>query len=554
MISFKEPFGNWGHTRKCLTALAAAALCVIAAVPMKTAHAQVPGSFDTTPLPGFANGAGKIANLAIGSYSDIANAVAIQRDGKIVLAGACSNGANDDFCVARLNADGSNDASFVGPLNNGAGSFLLPIGASNDLANALAIQPDGKLVLAGQCLNGNKFDFCVARLNVDGSLDASFDGPDTANPGNGRFLLPIGTGDDYATALAVQPDGKIVLAGYCADGSNGVNGANNDFCVARLNADGTWDANFGEAARNGRFLLPVGTGGDVAKALAIQPDGELVIAGYCFSSRVDFCAARLNADGSLDTSFDGPSGNGNGKVLLPIGTSNAFAFALAIQPDDKLVLAGQCSIGNQTNFCVARLNANGTFDTSFDGPSGAIPSNGALILPIGTSTSYAAALAIQPDGLLLLAGTCEKNVNDLDFCVVRFRDDGSFDESFDGPEENGAGRFLLSMGSGNDSVNAITIQPDGKIVIAGGCLSGSYNDFCVARLNGGPFGAKQCSLDIDGDNVVLATTDMLIGTRVALGIADSTAINGIQFSSNAKRNTWPLIREYLITQCGMRIP
>ena len=99
----------------------------------------------------------------------------------------------------------------------------------------------------------------------------------------------------------------------------------------------------------------------------------------------------------------------------------------------------------------------------------------------------------------------------------------------------------------------VALQPDGKIVVAGYCSNGTNNDFCLTRYESGPFDAKNCSLDIDGDGRILATTDMLIGTRVALGITGNAVIGGITFAQNATRNTWPLIRDYLVTQCGMSL-
>ncbi|MGL4229722.1 MAG: delta-60 repeat domain-containing protein [Casimicrobium sp.] len=502
--------------------------------------AQVPGSLDVS----FVGGAGKTANLAIntGNNSSYAYAVATQQDGKIVLAGSCFNSSNSDFCVARLNVDGSRDTSFAGPSGAGNGAFLLPIGTSNDTAVAIAIQPDGKITLAGTCQNGSDIDFCVARLNTDGSLDTSFVGP--LGTGNGAFSLPIDPNFDTATALAIQPDGKLVIAGYC------YNGTGSYFCVARLNPDGALDTSFG--GPTGSVLLSIGlvlpTGPEAyALAIAIQPDGKLVLAGYCRGSgRYDLCVARLNADGAPDASFNGASSSGNGTALLSIGPRNAIATAVAIQPDGKILVAGQCSDGSSSDFCVARLHANGSLDASFDGPSG--DEGGAFTLDMGTNGGNAYALVIQPDGKIVIAGSCP-----LDFCVVRLHADGSLDTSFDGPSGNGNGVFLLPIGAGADFARAMTIQSDGKLVIAGYCANGTFDSFCIARLNGGPFGAKQCSLDIDGDNAVLASTDMLISTRVALGITGAAVIDGISFAPHATRNTWPLIRRYLVAQCGMRI-
>jgi uncharacterized delta-60 repeat protein len=533
--------------RALMRALAGGIALAIGVLLSAGAFAQqdpVPGSLHTSPLPGFASGNGKIANLAIGTGSDFASAVALQPDGKIVLAGYCFNGSDYDFCVARLNADGSLDATFDGPGGAGNGKFLLPIGSDRDIATAIALQPDGKIVLGGYCRNASNDDFCVARLNADGTLDASFDGPGGA--GNGKFLLPIGAGDDQANAIALQPDGKILIAGSCVDGFY-------YFCLARLNADGTLDTSFDGpgGAGNGKFLFAIGLNDDVANALALQPDGKILVAGYCSNgSNDDFCIARLNTDGTLDASFDGPGGNGNGKFLLPIGSSGDVATAIALQPDGKIVLAGYCSNGFGFDICIARLNADGTLDASFDGPAGA--GDGKFVFSIGVSVSYARALALQPDGKIVLAGYCV-NASDPDFCIARLNTDGTLDSSFDGPGGNGNGKFLLPIGSSGDVATALALQPDGKIVVAGNCFNGTNDDFCIARLNGGPFGAQNCKLDFDGDGKVLATVDGLIATRVMLGMTGNAVIAGITFAPHATRTTWPAIRDYLVNQCGMVI-
>ena len=148
---------------------------------------------------------------------------------------------------------------------------------------------------------------------------------------------------------------------------------------------------------------------------------------------------------------------------------------------------------------------------------------------------------------MLLAGYCYNGTN-YDFCAARFLPDSTLDTSW-----NGTGKVITAIGSGADSATAMTLQPDGKVLIAGQCHNGSNSDFCVARYDGGPFGYRNCSLDIDGDGLVLATTDMLIGTRIALGITGPAVIGGITFAPNATRNSWPLIRDYLVTQCGMSL-
>ena len=118
---------------------------------------------------------------------------------------------------------------------------------------------------------------------------------------------------------------------------------------------------------------------------------------------------------------------------------------------------------------------------------------------------------------------------------------------------NGTGKVITQIGAGDDLASALALQPDGKIVAGGNCHNGTDYDFCLARYQGGPFEARNCSLDIDGDNQVLATTDILISARVALGMSGNTVLNGITFAPHATRTTWPAIRDYLVTQCGMSI-
>ena len=506
--------------------------------------AQIPGDLDLS----FASGAGAIPSLVIGAGAhDHLTAMALQPDGKMVLAGYCDGPTSQDFCVARINADGTLDASFVGPNGNGGGKFLLDISNANDTASAVAIQPDGKIIIAGSCYNGVNSDFCIARLNPNGTRDSTFNGPGGA--GNGQVMLPMGSSDDYATALALQPDGKIVLVGYCY-----VNGKT-DFCAARLNTSGSFDTSFvgpiGTGA--GKIAFPVGTADDLAQTVALQPDGMIVIAGYCVGPMGDndFCIARLDKVGALDPTFDGPSGSSNGKFLLPIGVSTDAATALLIQPDGKIVVAGFCLVsGTNYDFCAARLNSDGSLDGTFDGPSGT--ANGKFLLPItATKSDNAAALALQPDGKILIAGRCDNGGNE-DFCVARLHIDGSLDASFDGPSGVGNGKFLLPIGSSDDIATAMLLQPDGKIVLGGDCYSGNTNHFCVARLYGGPFGYKNCTMDIDGDGKVLPTTDGLLLTRIALGMSGGNALAGA-ISPTATRDTWPKIRDYLVSQCGMTL-
>ena len=485
---------------------ATAALLTITGVAL-----AAPGALDTT----FGLGTGKVIT-AIGVGNDNANAMAIQPDGKIVLAGGCINGSNNDFCIARYNTDGTLDATF-----NTTGKVITPIGASDDTASSVAIQPDGKIVLAGYCFNGTDQDFCVARYTAAGALDTTFNA-------TGKVITPIGTDSDYATSVALQPDGKIVVAGYCF-----VSPAYN-FCIARYTAAGALDTTF---STTGKLITPVGAGNNVGNSVAVQVDGKIVVAGYCANGgNQDFCLVRYKTDGSLDTTF-----NATGKLITGIGANNDYANRVAIQPDAKIVAAGFCYNATANSVCVARFNTDGSFDTAFNG-------TGKVITSVASTNDDSASVVIQSDGNILTAGTCSNGTNN-DFCLVRYFNDGSLDTRL-----NGTGRVITPIGSGNDFGKSVAVQPDGKIVVAGYCVNGANNDFCLARFDGGSLFASQCSMDIDGDGSVLATTDSLIHARVALGITGPAVVGGINFPSGARRTTWPLIRDFLNTQCGMSLP
>jgi uncharacterized delta-60 repeat protein len=167
-------------------------------------------------------------------------------------------------------------------------------------------------------------------------LDTSFNSP------NGFIIQPIGYSLDWGNSLAIQSDGKILLGGYCQGASNP------DFCIARFNSNGTLDTSFGT---NGKVIQPIGSYLDEGHSLAIQSNGKILLGGYCQgASNPDFCIARFNSNGTLDTSF-----GSSGKVIQPIGSDFDIAYSLAIQPDGKILLGGYCNNGSDIDFCIARF-------------------------------------------------------------------------------------------------------------------------------------------------------------------------------------------------------
>lgn len=414
----------------------------------------------------------------IGASLDLAFAAATQVDGKVVVAGRCHNGADLDFCLARYDSStGALDPSFDGPGGGGNGKFLDPIGGGNDEALAVLVQPDGKIVAAGYCHNGANFDFCLARYHPDGSRDVTFDGP--GGTGNGRFLDPVGSGNDYIRAALLHADGRITVVGYCS------NGANNDFCLARYGADGALDASFDGpgGTGNGRFLDPIAAGRDEAVSAVLQPDGRIVAAGRCANGADDdFCLARYLGDGTRDPVFDGPSGAANGAFLEPIAAGNDAIQSIVLDPAGMLTAAGNCSNGSDDDFCLARYDAVGQRDVTFDGPGGG--GNGEFLDPIGAADDAAFTTLIAPDGHVLAAGHCNNGV-DRDFCVARYTDVGARDPSLTGPSGVASGAFFSPIGTGNDFARAAVELADGTTLLVGYCNVGADQDHCHMALDGG---------------------------------------------------------------------
>ena len=397
-----------------------------------------PGDLDPT----FGSG-GKVTTDFGGD--DQAFALALQPDGKIVAAGS----STQNFALARYNADGSLDATF-----GSGGKVTTNFGLVLTLAHALALQPDGKIVVAGE----SNVNFALARYNPDGSLDATF--------GTGGKVITDFGGIDRARALALQPDGKIVVAGESAP-FTGLS----DFALARYNPDGSLDASFGTG---GKVTTDFGGTADRADALALQPDGKIVLAGgsSSVSASVDFALARYNPDGSLDASF----GTG-GKVITDFGNSDA-AFALALQPDGKIIVAGVStgvSVGPGRGFALARYNPDGSLDATF-GTGGKVITNFGGAVAIG----FAESVALQPDGKIVVTGPSFFG-NTSDFALARYNPDGSLDASF-----GTGGKVTTDFGGTADQAHALALQPDGKLVLAGSSGPIGSQNFALARYKGDP--------------------------------------------------------------------
>jgi uncharacterized delta-60 repeat protein len=355
---------------------------VAVAAPAQAKAGDLDGTFGT---------GGKVTT-DFGGPVDGARALAVQADGKLVAAGYAF-GMNTDFALARYNSDGTLDTSF-GTGGKVTTDFVGEFFSSNDLATALAVQADGRLVAAGFTDTGL---FALARYNSDGSLDSTF--------GTGGQVTTRIADFARAFALAVQPDGKLVAAGWAAGPSTG----SYDFALARYNSDGTLDSTFGTG---GQVTTDFGAGQvDEAHTLIVQ-GSQLVAAGTgrrSLASGFDFALARYNSDGTLDPGF----GTG-GTVTTDMGVGfNLDEVRGLVMQGSKLVALGATYTGSSWDYGLARYRANGTLDPSFG-------TRGKVITDFAGGTDSAYALAMQADGKLVAAGDADTGFGP-HFALARYR-------------------------------------------------------------------------------------------------------------------------------------
>lgn len=362
-----------------------------------------------------------------------ANAVTLQSDGKIIAVGRTFIFMADEFAVARYNTDGSLDTTF-----DDDGFLGTSFGMVTDAeAHSLALQTDGKIVVAGEA-NLNNGDFALVRYNSNGTLDTAFDT-------DGRVTTDFGFGYDYSNSVVVQQDGKIVAAGA----------AQSDFALARYNSDGSLDTSFdidGKVTTDFYFYI------DRGNTLFVQSGNRMILAGTSYNQSDDFALAGYLSDGSLDTTF----GN-DGLVSTDFNFGDYQGEDIVIQPDGKIIIAGSTSTSGDSGIGIARINQDGSLDDTFAG-------DGTLRTDFSIMDDYCTGVALQGDNKIVVFGTADGM-----FALARFNPDGSFDISFG---TNGIVITDLQDVSGAFSGDVV-LQPDDKILVVGG----SNDDFTLVRYN-----------------------------------------------------------------------
>ena len=402
-------------------------MLVVAFICAAARSPAAPGDLDLS-FGGFGSG-GKIQDLGFA-----VNAMAIDAQGRLVLVGSDHAG---HFHVQRRSGLGFVATEDV--------SFLIDSGEVASSAHAVAFTADEKIVVAGNLLLSDRpKDFAVARLNPDLTLDTSF-------AGDGTTSSDFNHGTDIANAVAVQSDNKIVVGGTADENSDSSSRTN--LAIERFNADGNLDRTFGDG--NGKRFIDI-EACDTAQALAIQPDGKILVAGSSETGDDPFffdgAILRLNANGSDDGSF-----GDSGQVITRFSGHQTVLTSLALTADGKIVVAGH-DIAQDISIEIARYLSNGTLDTSFNG-GGKL-----LVSPFATATAVIA----QPDHKIVVAGENFPGQGPTQFIVLRYNEDGSPDTSF-----AGTGRVFTAFTAAT-GVNALALQSDGMLIAAGGGQAARY--------------------------------------------------------------------------------
>jgi uncharacterized delta-60 repeat protein len=320
---------------------------------------------------------------------------------------------------------------------NGNGLATVDFTQADDIAFDVLIQPYNKIVAVGTAAtNASPRNFALTRFNTNGSLDTTFGD-------SGRVITDFNANavNEGAFAAVMQPDGKIIAAGYVSRFSPG----EGYFALARYNPDGSLDATFGSG---GMVLSAVFQHINEARAVTVGPDGQIFAVGYYFTGNQNFqsLVARYSTNGALQDTFGDFQG-------IDLGTENILR-AVAIQPDGKIVTGGNFrqsfSAPGGADAKLMRFNPDGTLDSSFN-------ATGRVLISSPTIGEAVNAVALLPDGRIVAGGYSGQ-----DFLVMRFTANGSFDPTFGG----GTGRVTTPMGSGSQA-NSIIVKPDGKILVSG---------------------------------------------------------------------------------------
>lgn len=387
---------------------------------------------------------------AVGTANAFGRTIAVQPDGKILVAGNAGNGTDNDFVIMRLDPAGVMDSTF-----GQDGIVFTDFMATTDIAESIALDGLNRILVAGSVDTGDGFAFALARYTTDGSLDQSF--------GIGGMAITKMGVTGFCKALVVQQDHKPVLGGYVFNPVTGTN----EFTLVRYTSEGDPDTLFGAG---GVVMTSTGIGAGVANAMTLQGDGKIVLAGQALNDATfawEIAIARYLPDGSLDLGW-----GEEGLVLSAFPQKSFTINSVTLDRDKNILVAGYLGTAPSNNlYAVARFDHQGTPDATF-GVEGLVTDT------YGAQDNEINGLVLQPDGHLLIAGTSLSGNSDR-FAIARLDQTGQKDPTF------GINGVVIETIGENDGIEAIALQSDGKLLVAGETFNGNRFDLVVARYETG---------------------------------------------------------------------
>jgi uncharacterized delta-60 repeat protein len=430
--------------------------CITVCLVLTGAAEAAPGDLDDT-----FSGDGK-ARTNFSAGRDAAFALAIQTDQKIVLAGMANRYQDSRFALARYHPDGTLDDTF-----GGDGRVVTNLTPGADIAFDVAVQSDGGIVAVGRA-GGAGGRFAAVRYLADGTVDSTFGG-------DGIVTTNFTRHDDFASAVAIQDDGGLVVVGRARQASE-VESRPRDSAAAlvRYHPDGTLDETF---SLDGRILANLTPGRDHALDVALASDDRLVVVGRSGREGGGFAILRYSTRGVRDATF----GDGDGEVFVNFARFDDWASSVALQDDGRIVAAGTASRRSASGFGIVRLESDGSIDTTFSG-DGKIVTRFTEYFESAIDFDGANGVEIQADGKIVVAGASVRSVF-LGMCcelltvVARYTSGGILDDSF-----SGDGKVVPDLGFSHGG-NGVAIQADGKVVTAGEAFDDPLvTTFLVLRL------------------------------------------------------------------------
>jgi len=430
-------------------------------LPLETRLVPTAGLLDPT----FGVG-GRVSTAFPAPADDRCSATAVDSLDRVILAGSSTDVTtnNSYFTLVRFMPNGALDTTF-----GGTGRVSFAFGVNENHATAVTVDSQDRVIVAGYTNDGTNIKIAVARLNSSGVLDTSFDS-------DGKQTIVVGAGGAKAQGLAIDSQGRIVLAG-----STNV-GPHDDFAIVRLTASGALDLSFDG---DGKQIFDIGGSNSTASSLAIDSQDRIIAAGQSYNgSHYGFAVARLNNSGALDSNFDG-----DGKQWFAYGTDDEGASSVAVDSLDRVIIGGTANFGIGAQIAVVRLTSVGAVDSMFDG-------DGAQTI-YTSSYGGASSIAVDSQDRVLVAGGTS-NTNNADFAVARLTTTGILDTTFDSD-----GIKSIDFG-GDDDAASVAMASQGRVVIAGNRYYPSYqfgnSDFALARVNGD--GAHDATFDGDGQQII----------------------------------------------------